>query len=34
VLELLARLGASVGASAVSFFWIADEPVCPDSLIK
>lgn len=32
--ELLAFLGKSVGGTVASWFWLLEEPDCPESLIK
>lgn len=34
MVEILAIIGQSVGAAAISVFWILEEPECPKSLIK
>lgn len=34
MIELLATIGASIGASLASFFWFYEEPECPQSLLK
>ena len=34
MLDLIASLGAAVGEAQVTFYWIFDEPECPQTLIK
>ena len=34
MLEFLAKLGLSVASTSYSFWYILDEPECPESLIK
>lgn len=34
MLEFLAKLGLSVAATPYSYWYILDEPECPESLIK
>ena len=33
-LEFLAKIGLATAATPYTFYWVLDEPECPESLIK